>query len=114
MITCAHTGISRGRPLDYETTAAPHLWTLERSRAEVSAGDMLPIIRLADGTWLVDGQDRRDLDLCSSMWQAALGHGRHDIVGACAKQAEAIASAGPIYFPTEGAVELAERIARSA
>ena len=99
--------------MDYEASASRHLWIHESSRAELFDGDMLRIFRRGEGAWLVDGHERRYLDLCSSMWQAALGHGRHDIVAAYAKQADAIASAGPIYFTTEGAVELAERIARS-
>ena len=47
------------------------------------------------------------------MWQAPLGHGRDDIVDAYAKQARAVASAGPIGFTTEGAAELAWRLAES-
>ncbi len=74
---------------------------------------MLRVFRRAEGSWLIDAEEDRYLDLCSSMWQAALGHGRTDIVAAYTRQAERIASAGPIYFTTEGAVELAERIARS-
>ena len=82
--------------MDYEATAARHLWIHESSRAELFDGDMLRIFRRGEGAWLVDGHDDRYLDLCSSMWQAALGHGRHDIVAAYAEQADAIASAGPI------------------
>jgi adenosylmethionine-8-amino-7-oxononanoate aminotransferase len=48
------------------------------------------------------------------MWQASLGHGREEIVEAYADQARRVASAGPIYFTTEGAAELAERLARVA
>ncbi len=99
--------------MDYEASVSRHLWIHESSRAELFDGDMLRIFRRGEGAWLIDGHERRYLDLCSSMWQAALGHGRHDIVAAYAKQADAIASAGPIYFTTEGAIELAERIARS-
>jgi adenosylmethionine-8-amino-7-oxononanoate aminotransferase len=75
---------------------------------------MLRIFRRGEGAWLYDETDRAHLDLCSSMWQAPLGHGRTDIVAAYADQAAAVASAGPIYFTTEGAAELAWRLARSA
>ena len=67
-----------------------------------------------EGGWLTDDRGDRYFDLCSSMWQAPLGHGRDDIVDAYAAQARKIASAGPIFFTTEGAVELAERLAAAA
>jgi adenosylmethionine-8-amino-7-oxononanoate aminotransferase len=99
--------------VDYETSASKHLWIHESARIDLYDHDMLRVFRRAEGSWLIDANDERYLDLCSSMWQAALGHGRADIVAAYTRQAEKIASAGPIYFTTEGAVELAERIARS-
>ena len=74
---------------------------------------MLRIFRRGEGSWLFDETGTGYLDLCSSMWQAPLGHGREDIVDAYAKQARAVASAGPIDFTTEGAAELAWRLAES-
>lgn len=100
--------------MDYEAVASRHLWIHESSRADLYDREMLRVFRRGEGAWLVDAGEDRYLDLCSSMWQAALGHGRSDIVAAYTRQAEKIASAGPIYFTTEGAVELAERMARSA
>jgi adenosylmethionine-8-amino-7-oxononanoate aminotransferase len=75
---------------------------------------MLRVFTDGDGAWLIDERGRRYLDLCSSMWQASLGHGRQDIVAAYTRQASAVASAGPIFFTTEGAIELAERLAAAA
>lgn len=99
--------------MDHAAAAAQHLWIHESARTDLYERDMLRIFRHGEGSWLVDVQERRYLDLCSSMWQAALGHGRSDIVTAYREQAERVASAGPIAFTTEGAVELAVRMARS-
>src|SRR5687768_17272815 len=95
-------------------TISRHLWIHESSRSDLYEHDMLRVFDRGEGAWMIDGKGERYLDLCSSMWQAALGHGRQDIVDAYASQASAIASAGPIAFTTRGPVELAERIARSA
>jgi adenosylmethionine-8-amino-7-oxononanoate aminotransferase len=95
-------------------TISRHLWIHESSRSDLYEHDMLRVFDRGEGAWMIDGKGERYLDLCSSMWQAALGHGRQDIVDAYASQASAIASAGPIAFTTRGPLELAERIARSA
>ncbi len=99
--------------MDHAAAVADHLWIHESARRDLYDNDMLRIFRRGEGSWLIDEQERRYLDLCSSMWQAALGHGRMDIVDAYARQAALVASAGPIHFTTEGAAELAARIARS-
>src|SRR5207237_8011816 len=75
---------------------------------------MLRVFVEGEGGWLTDDRGDRYFDLCSSMWQAPLGHGRDDIVDAYAAQARRIASAGPIFFTTEGAAELAARLAAAA
>lgn len=72
---------------------------------------MLRVFTEGKGPWLTDTRGDRYFDLCSSMWQAPLGHGRDDIIDAYASQARKVASAGPIFFTTAGAVELAERLA---
>jgi len=74
---------------------------------------MLRIFVDGEGGWLTDVQGERYFDICSSMWQAPLGHGREDIVDAYSKQARRVAGAGPIFFTTDGAVELADRLAAS-
>lgn len=91
-----------------------HLWMHESARGDLFDRDMLRVFRSGEGCWLEDVEGRRYFDLCSSMWQASLGHGREEIVEAYADQARRVASAGPIYFTTEGAVELAERLGRLA
>jgi len=91
-----------------------HLWLHESSRSELFEYGMLRVFQRGEGCWLIAQNGDRYMDLCSSMWQAALGHGRTDIVAAYADQANSVASAGPIFFTTEGAVDLAERLARSA
>ncbi|HEY1365893.1 MAG TPA: aminotransferase class III-fold pyridoxal phosphate-dependent enzyme [Gaiellaceae bacterium] len=92
-------------------SAIDHLWIHESPRADLIERDMLRVFVEGEGAWLTDDRGDRYLDLCSSMWQAPLGHGREDIVEAYAAQARRVASAGPIFFTTDGAVELAERLA---
>jgi adenosylmethionine-8-amino-7-oxononanoate aminotransferase len=75
---------------------------------------MLRVFVEGEGCWLTDSGGERYFDLCSSMWQASLGHGRQEIVDAYAAQAARVASAGPIMFTTEAAAELAYRLARVA
>ena len=92
-------------------TALDHLWIHESPRIDLIDRDMLRVFVEGEGGWLTDTRGDRYFDLCSSMWQAPLGHGREDIVEAYTEQARRVASAGPIFFTTEGAVELAERLA---
>ena len=68
--------------MDRATAASRHLWIHESSRNELYEQGMLRIFRSGEGSWLTDDRGDRYIDLCSSMWQAALGHGRHDIVAA--------------------------------
>jgi adenosylmethionine-8-amino-7-oxononanoate aminotransferase len=91
-----------------------HLWLHESSRTDLFRHDMLRVFERGEGCWLEDARGDRYFDLCSSMWQAALGHGRTEIVDAYAEQARRVASAGPIMFTTAAAAELAERLAHVA
>ena len=91
-----------------------HLWIHESSRADLYERGMLRVFERGEGCWLQDTSGDRYFDLCSSMWQASLGHGREEIVEAYAEQARRVASAGPIMFTTEAAAELAERLGRLA
>jgi adenosylmethionine-8-amino-7-oxononanoate aminotransferase len=91
-------------------TAIDHLWIHESPRVDLLDRDMLRVFTDGEGPWLTDERGDRYFDLCSSMWQAPLGHGRTDIVEAYAAQARRVASAGPIFFTTEGAIELARRL----
>jgi adenosylmethionine-8-amino-7-oxononanoate aminotransferase len=97
-----------------EMSALEHLWIHESTRRDLVDRGMLRVFVSGEGAWLTDERGRRYFDLCSSMWQASLGHGRSDIVEAMSRQAGKVASAGPIFFTTEGAVELAERLAAVA
>lgn len=91
-----------------------HLWIHESPRADLIDRNMLRVFTHGKGGWLFDADGNKYFDLCSSMWQAPLGHGRDDIVDAMARQARKVATAGPIFFTTEGAIELADRLADSA
>ncbi len=105
-------GMNAGRSL--ERRALDYLWIHESPRSELVDHDMLRVFERGKGPWLWDTRGRRYFDLCSSMWQTPLGHGRDDITSAMAQQARKVATAGPIFFTTRGAVELAERLAASA
>ena len=63
---------------------------------------MLRVFERDEGPWVWDARGGRYFDLCSSMWQVPLGHGRDDIPAAMAKQARNIATAGPIFFHVFG------------
>ena len=97
-----------------EKRALDYLWIHESPRSELVDHDMLRVFERGEGPWLWDTRGGRYFDLCSSMWQTPLGHGRDDISSAMAEQARKVATAGPIFFTTQGAVELAERLAASA
>lgn len=64
-----------------------------------------------EGSHLVDSHGRRFLDGLSGMWNVSLGHGRHELVEAAARQmgelAFATAYAGSTHLP---AIQLAERL----
>jgi adenosylmethionine-8-amino-7-oxononanoate aminotransferase len=100
--------------VDRTSAVERNLWIHESSRTDLFERDMLRIFVEGEGCWLTDTRGDRYFDLCSSMWQASLGHGRTEIVEAYEAQARRVASAGPIMFTTEGAVDLAERLARVA
>lgn len=97
-----------------EEAVLDHLWMHESPRADLVERGMLRVFDHGEGGWLYDTEGNKYFDLCSSMWQAPLGHGRADIVDAMAKQARRVATAGPIFFTTEGAIELANRLAAMA
>src|SRR5262249_705704 len=64
------------------TQALAHLWIHESPLADLIGNDMLRVFVSGEGGWLTDTRGDRYFDLCSSMWQAPLGHGREDIVEA--------------------------------
>ena len=97
-----------------EKRALEYLWIHESPRSELVDHDMLRVFERGEGPWLWDTRGDRYFDLCSSMWQTPLGHGRGDITSAMAEQARRVATAGPIFFTTRGAVELDERLVASA
>ena len=87
-----------------EEAVLRHLWIHESSRSDLIERGMLRVFTHGKGGWLFDADGNKYFDLCSSMWQAPLGHGRDDIVDAMARQARKVATAGPIFFTTEGAI----------
>jgi adenosylmethionine-8-amino-7-oxononanoate aminotransferase len=98
-------------PMKSPSSLLNHLWMPESTRSDLFGRGMFRVFDHGKGGWLYDKRGRKYFDLCSSMWQAPLGHGREDIVDAMARQARKLATAGPIFFTTEAAIELADRLA---
>jgi adenosylmethionine-8-amino-7-oxononanoate aminotransferase len=95
------------------TTARNPLW-LHFSRLSAYEKDEVPLIVRGEGAYVWDDQGRRYLDGLAGLFAVQVGHGRHELAEAAAKQAGQLA-----YFPLwsyahPSAVELAERLVNSA
>jgi adenosylmethionine-8-amino-7-oxononanoate aminotransferase len=122
-------------PFDDETyaglqkSAREHLWmhftrmssyddssliaTSEKSTQSLEHADV-PIIVRGEGAYIYDAKGRRYLDALAGLFVSQLGHGRHELADAAAKQAKELA-----YFPLwsyahPNAIQLAERLANYA
>ena len=73
------------------------------------------IITRAEGAWVWDEAGQRYLDATASLWYANLGHGRHEIADAVARQLRTL-DAYSIFgdYANEPAIELADRLAALA
>jgi adenosylmethionine-8-amino-7-oxononanoate aminotransferase len=74
----------------------------------------VPIITRGDGVYIYDDRGHKILDGLSGLFVVQVGHGRHELAEAAAKQAEELA-----FFPIWGyahphAIRLAERLAGEA
>jgi adenosylmethionine-8-amino-7-oxononanoate aminotransferase len=74
----------------------------------------VPIIVRGEGAYIYDAKGRRYLDALAGLFVSQLGHGRHELADAAAKQAKELA-----YFPLwsyahPNAIQLAERLANYA
>ena len=93
--------------------ALDHLWIHESSRADLVRARHAPRLRRGRGCAGSTDASGRPLprpllvDVAGAARSRPRGHRR----GLRANRRAAVASAGPIYFTTEGAVELAERLA---
>jgi adenosylmethionine-8-amino-7-oxononanoate aminotransferase len=99
---------------ELEELAHRHLW-MHFSRLGVYGPDRAaPIIVRGEGCHVWDAHGKRYLDGLSGLFTVQLGHGRHDLAQAAARQAETLE-----YFPLwtyahPPAIELAARVAELA
>lgn len=76
--------------------------------------DVRTIIRGADGILVYDEKGNPLIDGPAGMWCVNVGHGRHEIAEAIAKQLTSLPYVSPWYMTTGPAAELASRIADHA
>ncbi len=99
-----------GPPDSLQERAQRHLWMHFTRMTEGGAG-AIPVIVRGEGAWVHDEQGKRYLDGLSGLFTSQIGHGRHDLVEAAARQGRELA-----YFPVwsyahPSAVDLADRLA---
>jgi adenosylmethionine-8-amino-7-oxononanoate aminotransferase len=73
-----------------------------------------PVIVRGEGVWLWDDQGRRYLDAASGALVSNIGHGRHDVIEAAARQARALDFVHGSQFSSRALHELAEQLAAFA
>jgi adenosylmethionine-8-amino-7-oxononanoate aminotransferase len=93
--------------------ARRHLW-MHFTRLSTFDARPVPVIARGEGAYVWDADGRRYLDGLSGLFVVQVGHGRHELANAGAKQAAELA-----YFPLwsyahPAAVDLAERLASYA
>ena len=93
--------------------ARRHLW-MHFTRLSTFDSRPVPVIARGEGAYVWDAEGRRYLDGLSGLFVVQIGHGRHELANAGAKQAAELA-----YFPVwsyahPAAIDLAERLASYA
>jgi adenosylmethionine-8-amino-7-oxononanoate aminotransferase len=96
---------------ELEELAHRHLWMHFSRLGTYGADHAAPIIVRGEGCWVWDAHGTRYLDGLAGLFTVQLGHGRHDLAAAAARQAETLE-----YFPIwtyahPPAIELAARVA---
>ena len=114
MITSSVSPAPLRGPVDYEASASEHLWIHESARTDLYRPRHAARLRRGEGL-LADRRERRPVlrPVLVDVAGGARARARRTSSTAYARQARESPRAGPIFFTTEGAVELAERIARS-
>jgi adenosylmethionine-8-amino-7-oxononanoate aminotransferase len=112
------TDFSAPEPAGYDPeylsrAAREHLWMHFTRLSSYEKADV-PVIVRGEGAYIYDVHGRRYLDGLAGLFTVQAGHGRRELADAAAKQAAELA-----YFPIWSyahptAIELAERLARSA
>jgi adenosylmethionine-8-amino-7-oxononanoate aminotransferase len=99
---------------DLSQLAARHLWMHFSRLGSYDAEHRVPIMVRGEGCYVFDADGKRYLDGLSGLFTVQLGHGRHDLAQAAARQAETLE-----YFPIwtyahPPAIKLAARLAELA
>jgi adenosylmethionine-8-amino-7-oxononanoate aminotransferase len=96
--------------------AIAHVWphSAEMDWDELSAGEGLKVFAKGEGCMLTDISGKRYLDALAGLFLVNVGHGRHEIGAAMAKQAGELAYVAASNYASVPAVELAETIAELA
>jgi adenosylmethionine-8-amino-7-oxononanoate aminotransferase len=95
---------------DLQAAAQRHLWMHFTRMGAYDEDHQVPIIVRGEGPYVWDSRGRRYLDGLSGLFVVQVGHGRHELANAAAKQASELA-----YFPLWSyahptGVELADRL----
>ena len=95
---------------DLSEKARRHLW-MHFSRMAAYETHEIPVMVRGEGAWVWDQHGKKYLDGLAGLFTSQIGHGRHELAEAGAKQASTLA-----YFPLwtyahPKAIELAERLA---
>ncbi len=95
---------------DLQASAQRHLWMHFTRMSAYSSEREIPVIMRGDGVYVYDQHGKRYLDGLSGLFVTQIGHGRHELADAAAKQASELG-----YFPLWSyahprAIELADRL----
>jgi adenosylmethionine-8-amino-7-oxononanoate aminotransferase len=99
---------------DLDEAARRHLWMHFTRMGSYGPEQRVPVVERGEGPYVWDAHGRRYLDGLAGLFVVQVGHGRHELAEAAAKQASQLA-----YFPLWSyahpvAVTLAERLAAMA
>jgi adenosylmethionine-8-amino-7-oxononanoate aminotransferase len=97
-----------------QAAARRHLWMHFTRMGAYGVDNEVPIIERGEGAYVWDSRGRRYLDGLAGLFVVQVGHGRHELAEAAAKQAAQLA-----YFPIWSyahpmSITLAERLAEMA
>ncbi|MDP9394934.1 MAG: aspartate aminotransferase family protein [Actinomycetota bacterium] len=107
-------GPSAGDGESLSRSARDHLWMHFTRHSTFEQGGRVPVIARGDGAYIWDADGRRYLDGLSGLFVVQVGHGRHELAEAAAKQARELAFFPLWSYAHPQAIALAERLAAAA
>ena len=96
-----------------QKSAREHLWMHFTRMSSYDSADV-PIIVRGEGAYIWDAKGRKLLDALAGLFVTQVGHGRHELAEAAAKQAKELAFFPLWSYAHPNAIQLAERIANYA